>query len=340
MTKALHYLTLLACLWAGDALAQSTGAFARLGFGARGMAMSNALVADVSGYASGYFNPALAPFTARQHAEAGLAALGLNRQLQYLHFATALRPRAGISAGLIHAGVSDIDGRDASGFHTQTYATDELAAFLAFGTRMGDRVTGGLMFRFYRSDLLPDVDPALSIGISGGVTVRVMEALTLGLAIDDLLARYNWDTSGAFGSDGRKTTDRFPIRLRLGGSYQFASGKGVLAVEYESLFEQGRLETTDLILIGGTPIVTTERENLRLHSTRFRLGGEWWLAQPFALRMGFDQVGADALDGVIPSAGFAIQQDLGELGTRFEYAFRLEPYSAGGMHLLSIQLNL
>ncbi len=340
MMKVKLYITLFTCLWAGEAFAQSTGAFARLGFGARGMAMSNALVADVSGYASGYFNPAVTPFTARQNVEAGYTALGLNRQLQFLHFATALRPRAGISAGLIHAGVSDIDGRDASGIHTETYSTDEIAAFLAFGTRMGDRITGGLMFKFFRSDLLPDVDPALSIGISAGFTVRVVEGITLGLALDDLLAKYSWDTSSAFGSDGRKTTDRFPMRLRLGGSYQFAQGKGVIVAEYESLFEQGRFETTDLTLIGGAPITITERETLRLHSTRFRLGGEWWLAEPFAVRMGVDQIGADAFEGVIPSAGFAVQQDVGELGTRFEYAFRLEPYSAGTMHLLSIQLNL
>jgi len=206
---------LISLLWACPVAAQQAGAFARMGFGARGMAMGNAVTADVSGHASPYYNPALAPFLERQSLDVSAALMTMDRQLQFVQLSTPLRPSAGIAAGLVHAGVSDFDGRNSSGYHTGTFSTDEFAFFMAFGVRITQRITVGLGISLFRSTLFTGVTAARSIGIDLGMSFRVTERLHVGGVIDDLLARYTWDTSEHH-SGGGSTEDRFPQRIRCG----------------------------------------------------------------------------------------------------------------------------
>ncbi|MDX1740121.1 MAG: hypothetical protein R3178_02470, partial [Rhodothermales bacterium] len=195
------------------------GSFTRIGFGARGIGVGNALAADRSGNTSAFYNPALAPFARGQHLEVATAFMRFDRQLQHLQFGTPLE-RAGIAAGLIHAGVSSIDGRDLNGFHTDDLSTDEFAFFLGFGLRLSERVSAGNNLQLVRSDLLDGLSPATTIGLDLGVTAAVTDALSLGVVFDDLLAKYDWDTSGVLGTGGGSTTDRFPVRIRLGAAYE------------------------------------------------------------------------------------------------------------------------
>ena len=311
-----------------------------MGFGARGIAMSNALVGDISGHASPYYNPALSPFITRQNLAASTAFLSLDRELQFLQFATPMKPRAGIAVGLIHAGVSNIDGRDNSGYHTKDYATDELAFFLAFGTRITQRVTAGIGIQLFRADYLEGLSAVTSIGLDVGVTVRITEALNLGLAVDDLLARYSWDTSDIYGADGKTTSDRFPTRIRVGGAYTLMGGRAVLTAEYESRVSATDYRTREVRLVGVTPRELTGTERLSIHENRFRFGGEYLLMDMFSVRAGVDRLGDGDVAGATPSAGFMVEQSLGNLLARAEYAFMLEPYLVGSMHFLTIRLFL
>lgn len=338
--KKLLLIALVMALAAADASAQAAGAFARMGFGARGVAMSNALVADASGYASPYYNPALAPFIVGQSLDASAALMTLDRELQFLQFATPLRPRAGIAAGLIHAGVSDIDGRDGSGYHTGTFSTNEYALFIAFGVKMSQRATVGFGLQFFRADLFDDLSPVNSIGLDLGLSVGVTEALRLGVVVDDLLARYSWDTSDLLGSSGRTTSDRFPTRLRLGGSYHLLGRRLLLTAEYESRFTSAEVRTRDIRLIGDTPREVFESERLTVHDSRLRIGAEYQPMAAFAVRGGIGRLADSEFGGIRPSAGFMVEQALGSLLARAEYAFVLEPYALGTMHLITIRFFL
>lgn len=324
----------------GEVRGQAAGAFSRIGFGARGIAMSNALVADAFADGAPYYNPALAPFASGQSLEASAALLSLDRELQFLQFATPLEPSAGIAAGLIHAGVSNIDGRDNSGFHTRDYSTSEFAFYLAFGTHLSKRVTAGIGLQLFRADYFDELEPVNSIGIDAGLTYLVTDDLRLGLAVDDLLARYSWDTSDLYGSAGRTTSDRFPIRIRFGGAYQLMDGRAQVTAEYESGITSFEHRVRTVELVGDRPqeVVTSGRSSI--HESRFRFGGEYRVADMFTLRGGVDRLGADALEGVTPSAGFMVEQPVGPLMVRGEYAFMLEPYGAGGMHLISLRIFL
>jgi hypothetical protein len=308
-----------------------------MGFGARGVAMSNALVADAFGDASPYYNPALAPFAAGQTLEASAALLSLDRELQFLQFSAPLRPVAGVAVGLIHAGVSRIDGRDASGYHTRNYSTDEFAVFLAFGTRLSSSVSAGVGLQLFRADFIEDVRPLNSIGIDVGVTVRASEALRLGVAVDDILARYAWDTSGLYGTDGKRTTDRFPVRIRLGGAYRLLDGRAQVVAEYESRIRSAELRSRSVQLIGDVPREVTSTESYRLHDASVRVGAEYRPAEIFAVRAGLDRI---AEDGMGPSAGFMIEQPVGRIRLRGEYAFVVEPHATGSMHLVTLRLHL
>ncbi len=322
------------------AFSQRAGAFSRLGFGARGIAMGNALAADISGGVSPYYNPALAPFATGQNLEASVALLSFDRSLQFLQISAPFEKRAGIALGLIHSSVTNIDGRDNSGFHTRDLSVDEFAGFMAFGIRFGGAVTGGIGLQFFRSDLFDGLKPATSVGIDVGLTIRLAQTVSLGLVADDLLARYTWDTSSVNGSGGKSTTDNFPRRIRVGLMKTLKENRLRLVGEIESRVTTVEVVTSRVDFLGDEPIVFTDRNDLSVQETRLRVGAEYAFTTQFVGRAGIEQLGKDAFGGIRPSAGFMVEQQSGMLRMRLEYTFGVESRASGTMHILSMQLFL
>lgn len=318
------------------AAAQDAGAFARYGFGARAMAMGGVQGADVWGAASPFHNPALAPFMPGQSLDVTTSRLAFSRRLEGAQVAAPLRPRSGVAAGFLHAGTTDIDGRDESGYSTGTLAADEYAFFLAFGTRFSSKLAGGLGLRVYRASL-PELRPATSLGASLGLALTPSDRLTLALAVDDLFARYHFD-AGALG--GGTVTDRFPTRLRASAAWRLPGGRGTLAAEGEvRLSYRDVTAPGDVTPIGGGFGETTDRASYRLVGGRLRAGAEVWVAEPFALRVGIDRLGAGSFDDAAPSAGFAVRRRLGEVFARVDYAAVFE--AAGPpAHVVTLHVEL
>ncbi|GAB5533772.1 MAG: PorV/PorQ family protein [Rubricoccaceae bacterium] len=319
--------------------AQSTGAFARMGLGARSLTMGGQ-VADLSGAASPYFNPALAPFQPVEAVELSAGILPFDREFQTVQIGAPLKPRAGVAAGVVHLGVSNIDGRDASGAPTETYSADETAFFIAFGIRMSDRISGGAGLRLYRNDLFRSVESPTSIGVSLGMAARVTDRLSLGLAADDLLARYTWNGAPAGGST---VEDRFPIRLRTGTAYALGTdGRGGHITAEMEMQVQGAesIRPRGVDLIGSQTVERDTTISYTLASVQGRVGGEVWLAQPFAVRAAVDRIGVGSTQEMRPALGFALRQRFNELGIRIDYAATLEPYATGIMHMATLRLEL
>jgi hypothetical protein len=318
---------------------QVAGAFAERGFGVRGISLGNAQVADAFGAGSPWYNPSLAPLYSDQMIEAAYTFLSHDRRLEYVQFAVPMKPRAGVAAGLIHAGVSDIDGRDASGYHTETYSADDYAAFLAFGSRVGSRAAIGIAFRFFRSQLLPELD-ANSIGIQVGANVEVRDNLFVAASVDNILSRYEWDSSNIAGSSGRKSTDNFPLKIRAGVGYRLLDNRLILLGEYESRFERVDAPVASVDIVGGTPIQSISYEELTLHEFGFRFGAEYRIIDMLLVRAGFDRVADGGAGEMIPTAGFTLEYAVGELGTQFDYTFGKESYGVGFFHLIGIRFYL
>src|SRR6266511_2042244 len=114
-------------LFAGESYAQLggfPGAFTRLGFGARGIAMGNAMTSVTRGDVLGYYNPALSAFQNEHLITASYSFLSFDRTLNFVSYTKNFKlPKqeqggAGITFSWINAGVGNIDGRDNDGFHT------------------------------------------------------------------------------------------------------------------------------------------------------------------------------------------------------------------------------
>jgi len=310
-----------------------------MGLGARSLTMGGQ-IADVSGAASPYFNPALAPFQPVEAVELSAGILPFDREWQSVQIGAPLKPRAGVTAGVVHLGVSNIDGRDASGAPTETYSADETAFFIAFGIRMSDRVSGGAGLRLYRNDLFRSVESPTSIGISLGLAARVTDRLSFGLAADDLLASYNWNGTAA---GGGSVEDRFPIRLRTGTAYALgAEGRGgQLTAEMEMQVQGAEsIRPSGVDLIGSQTVERDTTLSYTLASVQGRVGGEVWLVQPFAVRAAVDRIGVGPTQEMRPALGFALRQRFNELGVRIDYAATLEPYASGIMHMATLRLEL
>ncbi len=338
-------LVLLALLLLGGGAATpghgqdvGAGAFSRLGFDARGIALGNALVGTASGNVSPYYNPALLPTADGQRVSGSVALLAFDRQLQSLEFTTPLGPSAGVGLGLIHAGVSNIDGRDASGDRTETLSTDEFALSLAFGNRFGERLSVGVSFTLYQSDVLPDADPVRGFGLELGLAYQVSSQVKLGARVTDLLAKYEWDTSSV---NGQSRTDRFPVRILVGGSYTLLNGRVELLGELESRFQaRDRTVPARVIPTSGGPRQETRTEDALLHGLRGRIGASYRPIDILSLRVGADRVGVAGVDGLRPSAGFGLRQQVGELDVRLGYAAALEPYVRTVVNLATVEIFL
>jgi hypothetical protein len=319
--------------------AQHAGAFARLGFGARGIAMGNAQAADVFGGTSPYYNPALAPLVEGQSISASVSALSFDRSLQFLQLGAPLQERAGFTVGIVHASVSNIDGRDNSGFHTGSLSVDEYAGFLAFGLKFSDRVSGGINLQIFQSDLYDGLSAARTIGVDLGLAWRIREDLALALVADDLLARYTWD-GGSIGGSGSEVTDTFPRRLRLGAAHSRWDGRWVFSAELESRTTSATYVTYEPRILGDGAARVRNESTLTFQETRFRAGVESRVLDGFAVRAGLEQLGDEMLGTFRPSAGFSAEQPMGELRIRVDYAFGFEAQAGGRMHFVTLRVLL
>lgn len=318
---------------AGSATAQDAGAFVRNGFGVRGPGLGNALVADAG--ASPFYNPALAPLSEGQVLSATVSSLSFDRTVQTVQFATP-QARAGFAIGLLHSAVSEIDGRDNAGFHSGMLSTDEFAGFLAFGLRLGGAVTGGISLQGFRSDLYPGLDPVSTIGLDLGLTAAVHRSVRIGLVLDDLLARYSWDTTALYADGGKATTDYFPTRIRIGAAGRFLDERLALLLEWENRFSRVETLSRTVSLLGTSPVEFTDTETLVLGDSFVRMGAEYAPVDVLRLRLGLDRTRG----GSRPGFGVAISQQLANLHVEAEYTFVSEPFGLGAAHSAGLRLFL
>lgn len=299
------------------------GAFSRMGFGARGIAMGNALVADPSADVSSHYNPALLPATSGQRVSLSASLLSFDRELQFLEFATPLGPTAGVGVNFTHATVGDIDGRNRDGYHTETLSTDEFALSLAFGNRFTDWLSVGTSLTLYQSDLVSGVDPARGLGVDLGFGIKATEQLYVAGTVNDLLAKYEWNASGI---GGGTHTDRFPIRLRLGATYSMYEERLRLLAEVESRYQSREQRVQEVIVTSGGPQERTQIQSFLFHELQARIGVTYRAVETLSIRAGLDRIGVEGMRGLRPSAGFGLRQEVGNLDLRLSYSAALEPY--------------
>jgi hypothetical protein len=134
---------------------------------------------------------------------------------------------AGITFSLINSGVTNIDGRDPDGTHTEDYSTSENQFLFAPSIRVSDKVSLGIGFKFYYSKLFKGVTTT-SLGFDGGIIYKVSSRINVGFAIKDINSRYEWNTNEIYGTgNGAQTKDKFPRLHTLGISYLLPNNYGL-----------------------------------------------------------------------------------------------------------------
>jgi hypothetical protein len=210
-----------------------SGAFLRLGLGARALGMGNAQVAVAEGPWALYYNPGAMPWTSHREVALSAYSLSLDREFYFVGVALPLRPpksplQAGIALGWIHSRVSNIDGRDFDGNHYGWLSQSENAFQMAFGVGDSTKIGVGLAVKVIYS-LFPDMTSegnavsANGVGMDLGAKLRLLPILTLAARIKDFNVlnsdrkmRITWNTTGLW-PQGSSKADRFPVQF-VGGA--------------------------------------------------------------------------------------------------------------------------
>jgi hypothetical protein len=303
------------------------GAFSRMGFGARGIGMGNAMSSITDGNLVSYYNPALTVYQENNSFQTSYSFLSLDRSLNFLNFTRRfefysskdslvenLKPRAiaGISVGIINSGVSKIDGRDNNGIKTGDLSTSENQFFVGVANRFSDKISLGITIKFYYYKLYEEIS-ASSVGIDLGALYRVNDQWNLSVMISDINSKYKWDTAPVYELQGSSYEDKFPLLKKIGVSYR-NKNLGLLAA---AEFENSNGETNIL-----------------------RLGAEYNLIDNLFVRGGIDQFNLSNSDFLPkPALGFSYFKEFGNITFGVDYAFMIEQYSPYDRHIVGISAN-
>jgi len=220
---------------AAQALAQGgyAGAVLRMGVGARSEAMGRAYTAVVGNPESAFYNPASVTQTDKRVLDVSYRPLSLDRSFGYVGFAAVIRPKTGdkeidseqaMTGGLamswIHAGVSDIDGRNFDGEKYTTFSNNQNIVNLSFALLVHDMLSIGISGFVYWNQF-PKLGSnnenitASSVGMNFGVLLTPMQGIWLGAVYKNSGGKFTWNTDKLY-TRGSQRVDHFPESWRIG----------------------------------------------------------------------------------------------------------------------------
>ena len=316
------------------------GASYRLGYSARGMAMSNAMTAVTSEGAFAYYNPAMAAMDlGTRQTDLTVGALKFDRVFQSSGVHLQLPPSAGLSFNLIRAGVKDIDGRTVSGYPTGLFNINEYQLASNFGIRLSEKFKGGIGLKFSMADYHNELNNAFTVGLDFGFLYHAGQYLNIGVSVKDLFANYSWNAQDLYNLDqARDVVNDFPTRVIFGLAYQRDSF--TVSGDFEIQSYSSEVETTEFFIDNGIPTSISSTETVNTSSSQFRLGGSWEAHERFTLRAGWRLAETNDIDSWSLSSGFSIHLPFDVFSPSIDYAFVMEPYQISNMHVFSLRLNL
>ena len=291
-------------------LGGQAGAAMRMGFGARGMAMANAMAAISTDDGMGYYNPAIVPFQVHPSALLSAGLLPFDRNLNFASYTSSIKPTGGFSLAVINSGVSKIQGRSVDGAPTEMYSTSENEFLLSFGVKVRPDFAIGVSPKILYYSLFEGVK-STTVGFDLGVLYAPSDSWTVGVVVADINSKYKWDTSQLYGADGNTTIDRFPLRRTIAICYSPGFLKGRVA---------GEVEWVGSVLISRVGAEVANHENV-------------------TVRGGVDQIDFAGRVDCKPSIGFSLRTSVGSLAPTLDYGYVLEPYATGGIHILSLRVS-
>lgn len=297
------------------------GAFTRMGFSARGIAMGNAMSSVTKGDVNGLYNPALSSFQDEHLINLSYSFLSLDRSLNFVSYTKNFKlPNqseggAGVTFAWVNAGVSHIDGRDIDGFSIGELSTSENQFLFAPSIRVSPQLSLGVGFKIYYSKLYDGVT-STSFGFDLGGLYKVNDKINVGLSVKDINSKYEWSTTDLYGQFGNQTKDKFPKLYTLGVSYLLPNNYGVVSLDYETSNKK-----SNTIRIG-TEISPIKDINFRAGVDRF------------------DFSAADKIGGSRAMFGIGYQKSFKSYIVGIDYSFVVEPYTHNPFQTLTAVFKL
>ncbi len=328
-----------------DAVAQSggfSGAFTRMGFGPRGMAMGNAMGTVTQEGVYAHYNPALAGFIDGNQVDMSTALMSFDRSLHSINATFPLPPNAGLNIGLLNANVVDIDGRTSSGYHTEYLSTHEFQFFAAFGIRINPKIRIGASVKLHLANFHEDTGNATGAGFDAGIIYRATPNWRLGFTAQDMISQYSWNTTDMYGTQGgRSRNDPIPTRFRFSTSYVFPEQGLLLSSEFEiqrQSAEYQRRQVSDGAL---PPESITSSEDVLTSSLLYRAGVSWSAHERLTLRGGWEIMDLEFVEETQKiSAGVSVHLPYDAMSPSIDYTYVREPMGISGIHVLAIRLKL
>ncbi len=343
MKKTAILLLLIAVLPLTELLAQSggyAGSFSRMGFSPRGMGMGNAMTAVQSEGSYSYYNPALsAQPTEHIQFDLSTAALRFDRRLHMAHSHFNLPPSAGLSLSIINAGVSDIDGRTQSGYHTDYLSTNEYQFLGNFALRFTHTFWGGIGLKYNLSSFHRDIPNSSSIGLDLGFRLQIHPKIAAGFTIQDIIAEQNANTSDLYGTERTDNAQPYPVRFIAGLSVELTDS-WLFSFDLENRRQKAEIVRPVTGNENGTGQAQRIREDQTTHSRLARAGTRYHIHERLTLRGGLQLLNIGEENVLQPSAGFSIHLPYDRFSPSIDYAFMREPSQLSTMHIFAIKLHI
>lgn len=319
----------------------TAGASLSLGYGPRGMAVSNAMTASTFDGIYPYYNPALAAQKLNgNQIDMSVSTLDFDRVYQTFGSTFQLPPNAGISIGIIRSGVNDFSERSESGYPLGTFDIAEYQINTSFGLRFSDRFQAGISFKLNYANYHKELNSTTAVGVDLGFLYKFGNHLNVAVAIQDMFANYTWNSGDLYNqSQSRNVVNNFPIRYKWAFSYE--RRKYALQAEYElKTFESEINNYETFIDSDGNPAQISRISSVNSNTGALKFGGTWHAHERFSLRAGYRITDSDESESGSFSSGFSIHLPFDTFSPSFDYAFVSEPYGISNIHVYALRLNL
>ncbi|MDO8735041.1 MAG: PorV/PorQ family protein [Elusimicrobiota bacterium] len=191
--------------------AGGAAAYLKTGVGSRALAMGGAFTAVANDASAAYWNPAGIANLEKNQVALTYTAMSLDRTYNFLSFVMPKKLSVfdGIGVSVINAGVSDIQGYDATDTKTNTFKETNIALLLSVAKKVDDEVSVGANLKIISSKL--DTAAAFGQGLDLSALVKASDKISIGLMLQDVYTQVKWADS--------ESAERVPFSVRTGLSY-------------------------------------------------------------------------------------------------------------------------
>ena len=207
------------------------GAYLRLGVGVRAIGMGGAFTAISDDASASYWNPAGLARLDRIELNGMYSSLSLDRQHNFAGFAYPFKNIGTVSLSCVNLGMSEIEGRNDLGELNGSFSDNEMAFGFAYAKSISSIVSVGIGAKYLNHTLADN--HAKGYGFDAGILANVWRMARIGICIQNIGAKMNWDTDS-------NHEDRIPITGRIGASVSTGRIPIIFAadlVRYEGLGE-------------------------------------------------------------------------------------------------------